>query len=57
MSDEKRLIEDYPPIEKISAEASRGKSVRKGHISTLTYGGSNSILLKVSIATNSKMVS
>ncbi len=34
MSD-KRLIEDYLPIEAISAEASREKSVRKGHISTL----------------------
>jgi putative DNA methylase len=30
-----RLIEDYLPIEAISAEASREKSVRKGHISTL----------------------
>lgn len=35
MSDDKRLIEDYLPIEDISAEASREKSVRKGHISTL----------------------
>ena len=35
MSDDKRLIEDYLPIEKISAEASREKSVRRGHISTL----------------------
>ena len=34
-SNDKRLIEDYLPIEKISAEASREKSVRKGHISTL----------------------
>jgi putative DNA methylase len=34
-SDDKRLIEDYLPIEAISAEASREKSVRKGHISTL----------------------
>src|SRR5438270_8645580 len=33
--DDKRLIEDYLPIEAISAEASREKSVRKGHISTL----------------------
>jgi putative DNA methylase len=32
---EKRLIEDYLPIAAISAEASREKSVRKGHISTL----------------------
>src|ERR1700675_3824676 len=30
-----RLIEDYLPIEKISAEGSHEKSVRKGHISTL----------------------
>lgn len=36
MSDnDKRLIEDYLPIEEISAEASREKSVRKGHVSTL----------------------
>jgi putative DNA methylase len=36
MSDQdKRLIEDYLPIVAISAEASREKSVRKGHISTL----------------------
>jgi len=34
-NDNKRLIEDYLPIEAISAEASREKSVRKGHISTL----------------------
>src|SRR5437867_6968198 len=34
-SEDKRLIEDYLPIEAISAEASREKSVRKGHISTL----------------------
>jgi putative DNA methylase len=34
MSDDLRLIEDYLPIEAISAEASREKSVRKGHIST-----------------------
>ncbi|PXF54130.1 MAG: hypothetical protein C4B57_08250 [Deltaproteobacteria bacterium] len=31
----RRLIEDYLPIQAISAEASREKSVRKGHISTL----------------------
>src|SRR3989304_4326199 len=30
-----RLIEDYLPIVAISKEASREKSVRKGHISTL----------------------
>jgi putative DNA methylase len=35
VTDDQRLIEDYLPIEKISAEASREKSVRKGHISTL----------------------
>ncbi|MGQ9635833.1 MAG: DUF1156 domain-containing protein [Bryobacteraceae bacterium] len=33
--EDRRLIEDYLPIEAISAEASREKSVRKGHISTL----------------------
>jgi len=32
---DRRLIEDYLPIEAISAEASREKSIRKGHISTL----------------------
>ena len=35
MSDDRRLIEAYLPIQAISAEASREKSVRKGHISTL----------------------
>lgn len=35
MADDRRLIEDYLPIEAISAEASREKSVRKGHLSTL----------------------
>src|SRR6185295_10788961 len=35
MKDDRRLIEDYLPIEAISAEASREKSPRKGHISTL----------------------
>jgi putative DNA methylase len=35
VNDDRRLIEDYLPIEAISAEASREKSVRKGHISTL----------------------
>lgn len=35
MQDDRRLIEDYLPIQAISAEASREKSVRKGHISTL----------------------
>jgi putative DNA methylase len=32
---DRRLIEDYIPIEAISAEARREKSIRKGHISTL----------------------
>lgn len=32
---DKRLIEDYLPIQAISAEASREKAPRKGHISTL----------------------
>ena len=31
----RRLIEDYLPIREVSAEASREKNVRKGHISTL----------------------
>ncbi len=35
MAEDRRLIEDYLPIQAISAEASREKSVRKGHISTL----------------------
>jgi putative DNA methylase len=35
MNEDKRLIEDYLPIQAISKEASREKSVRKGHISTL----------------------
>ena len=35
MPEDRRLIEDYLPIAAISAEASREKSVRKGHISTL----------------------
>jgi putative DNA methylase len=35
MTDDHRLIEDYIPIEAISAEARREKSIRKGHISTL----------------------
>jgi len=34
-NDDRRLIEDYLPIEALSKEASREKSVRKGHISTL----------------------
>lgn len=35
MRDDLRLIEEYLPIQAISAEASREKSVRKGRISTL----------------------
>jgi putative DNA methylase len=35
ISNDRRLIEDYLPIQAISAAASREKSVRKGHISTL----------------------
>jgi putative DNA methylase len=35
VSDDRRLIEDFLPIQAISKEASREKSVRKGHISTL----------------------
>jgi putative DNA methylase len=34
-TNDRRLIEDYLPIEAISKEAAREKSVRKGHISTL----------------------
>ena len=35
MTTNRRLIEDYLPIRHISAEASREKSIRHGHISTL----------------------
>jgi len=35
MTDDRRLIEDFLPIQLISAQASREKSIRKGHISTL----------------------
>jgi putative DNA methylase len=35
MPDDRRLIEDFLPIQLISAQASREKSIRKGHISTL----------------------
>ena len=34
-NEDRRLIEDYLPIKAISKEASREKSIRKGHISTL----------------------
>src|SRR5256885_14130841 len=35
VGEDKRLIEDYLPIQALSVESSREKSVRKGHISTL----------------------
>src|SRR5947209_5293934 len=35
MPEDKRLIEDYLPIQAISVEGAREKNVRKGHISTL----------------------
>ena len=35
MTTDHSLIEDYIPIEAISAEARREKPIRKGHISTL----------------------
>jgi putative DNA methylase len=35
MTDDRRLIEDFLPIQLISGRASREKSLRKGHISTL----------------------
>ncbi|MEM3059153.1 MAG: DUF1156 domain-containing protein [Methanomassiliicoccales archaeon] len=35
MDNDRRLIEDFLPIKEISAEASREKSLRHGHISTL----------------------
>ncbi|WP_176229129.1 DUF1156 domain-containing protein [Candidatus Hakubella thermalkaliphila] len=35
MRNDTRLIEDYLPIREISAESSREKSIRRGHISTL----------------------
>ena len=35
MTEDRRLIEDYLPIQAISAEAVREKSVRQGHISTI----------------------
>ena len=34
MTDDRRMIEDYLPIEAMSAEGSREKSVHKGHVST-----------------------
>jgi putative DNA methylase len=37
MKSDKRLIEDYLPIEAVSAEAKQEKSVRKIHISTLNF--------------------
>jgi len=35
MTDDRRLVEDFLPIEPISQEASREKNLRHGHISTL----------------------
>ena len=35
MNEDKRLIEDYLPIQGKSAGASREKGIRKGHIPTL----------------------
>jgi putative DNA methylase len=35
MTPDRRLIEDFIPIREISVEATREKSIRKGHISTL----------------------
>ncbi len=35
LSDDRRPIEDFLPIQAVSKEASREKSIRKGHISTL----------------------
>jgi len=35
MPEDKRLIEDFLPIRKISKESAREKSIRHGHISTL----------------------
>lgn len=35
MNDDKRLIEDYLPIEAVSTESGREKNVRKGHISSM----------------------
>ncbi len=32
---DRRLIQDYLPIREITAQASREKSIRHGHISTL----------------------
>ena len=41
-TDDRRLIEDYIPIEAISAEARREKSIRKGHI--CRYSGARSTI-------------
>jgi putative DNA methylase len=38
MTADRQWIEDYPPIQAVSGEASREKSVRKGHVSTLCLG-------------------
>lgn len=41
MYDDRRLIEDFLPIQAISAEAPREKSFPKGHVSTPTSDGAN----------------
>jgi hypothetical protein len=47
MTDDRRLIEDYLPIETISAEASREKSVRRVIFRLCTFGGRGDPLLLV----------
>lgn len=53
---DKRLIEDYIPIQVISKEASREKSVRKGHISTLHLWWARRPLVACRAAVYSAMV-
>ena len=59
MNKDRRLIEDYLPIKAISKEASREKSVRKGHISTLhlwwasIYGKAQRAARNTQLATHS----
>lgn len=48
MTQDQRIIEDYLPIEAISAETKREKSIRQGHVPPLTCGGMNpTIVVKV----------
>jgi len=47
MNEDRRLIEDYLPIKAISKEASREKSIRKGHISTLHLWWARRPLVKI----------